>query len=73
MEVLVLNINDKKEDNSKLPKKIYENKKVTIKYPDDVNQNLKRTIENFIFLSIIAASAILISGIGFKKLTLLIS
>ena len=58
----------KKEDNSKLPRKIYENKKVTIKYPDNVNQNLKRTIENFIFfLSIIAASAILISGIGLKN------
>ena len=58
----------KKEDNSKLPKKIYESKKVTIKYPDNVNQNLKRTIENFIFfLSIIAASAILISGIGLKN------
>ena len=58
----------KKENNSKLSKKINENKKVIIKYPEDVSQNLKRTIENFIyFLSIIAASAILISGIGLKN------
>ena len=53
---------------SKLSKKINDNKKIIIKYPEDVNQNLKRTIENFIyFLSIIAASAILISGIGLKN------
>ena len=52
----------KKNSNSKLPLNISENKKVTIKFPEDINQNLKRTIENFIyFLSIIAASAILIS------------
>ena len=54
--------------NSKLPKQISENKKVTIKFPEDISQNLKRTIENFIyFLSIISASAILISGIGLKN------
>tara|TARA_B100000963_G_scaffold315701_1_gene295007 strand:+ start:2345 stop:4834 length:2490 start_codon:yes stop_codon:yes gene_type:complete len=53
---------------SKLPVKINQNKKVVVKYPEDVSQNLKRTIENFIyFLSIIAASAILISGIGLKN------
>ncbi len=57
-----------KNSNSKLPKQISEDKKVTIKYPEDISQNLKRTIENFIyFLSIIAASAILISGIGLKN------
>ena len=54
--------------NSKLPKQIIESKKVTIKFPEDISQNLKRAIENFIyFLSIIAASAILISGIGLKN------
>ena len=58
----------KKESNSKLSKKIYENQKIKIKNPEDVSQNLKRTIENFIyFLTIIAASAILISGIGLKN------
>ena len=58
----------KKENNSELSKKINENKKIMVKYPEDVNQNLQRTIENFIyFLSIIAASAILISGIGLKN------
>ena len=58
----------KKENNSKLSKKIYENQKIKIKNPEDVSQNLKRTIENFIyFLTIIAASAILISGIGLKN------
>ena len=57
-----------KNSNSKLPKQISENKKVTIKFPEDISQNLKRAIENFIyFLSIIAASAILISGIGLKN------
>ncbi|MAI59669.1 MAG: hypothetical protein CMM92_01455 [Rickettsiales bacterium] len=58
----------KKENNSKLSKKINENKKIIIKTPEDVSQNLKRTIENFIyFLTIIAASAILISGVGLKN------
>ena len=57
-----------KNSNSKLPKQISENKKVVIKFPEDISQNLKRTVENFIyFLSIIAASAILISGIGLKN------
>ena len=57
-----------KDSNYKLPVKITQNKKVVIKLPKDVSQNLKRTIENFIyFLSIIAASAILISGIGLKN------
>ena len=54
-----------KDGTSELPSKISQNKKVIIKFPADVVQNLKRTIENFIyFLLIIAASAILISGIG---------
>ena len=58
----------KKDNNSELSKKISKNKKIIIKYPENVSQNLKRTIENFIyFLSIIAASAILISGIGLKN------
>ena len=58
----------KKENNSKLSKKINENKKIIIKTPEDISQNLKRTIENFIyFLTIIAASAILISGVGLKN------
>ncbi|MFL2661839.1 MAG: ABC transporter permease [Alphaproteobacteria bacterium] len=58
----------KRESNSKLPQIINENKKIEIKYPEDISQNLKKTIENFIyFLSIIAASAILISGIGLKN------
>ena len=57
-----------KDSNSKLPLKVSENKKVVIKFPEDISQNLKRTIENFIyFLSIVAASAILISGIGLKN------
>ena len=64
----------RKSDNLKLPIKISETKKVAIKYPEDVSQNLKRTIENFIyFLTIIAASAILISGIGLKKLIIFLS
>tara|TARA_X000000950_G_scaffold277676_1_gene367431 strand:+ start:1320 stop:3809 length:2490 start_codon:yes stop_codon:yes gene_type:complete len=57
-----------KDSNSELPLKIIENNEVIIKFPEDVGQNLKRTIENFIyFLLIIAASAILISGIGLKN------
>ena len=57
-----------KNNNIELPKKISEDKKIVIKYPKNVSQNLKSTIENFIyFLSIIAASAILISGIGLKN------
>merc|ERR1711991_9632 len=57
-----------KDRNSELPLKIDQNKKVVIKFPGDVSQNLKVTIENFIyFLSIIAASSILISGIGLKN------
>ena len=57
-----------KENNWELPLKINKNNKVVIKFPEDASQNLKKTIENFIyFLSIIAASAILISGIGLKN------
>ena len=58
----------KKENDSRLSEKINENKKIIIKTPEDASQNLKRTIENFIyFLTVIAASAILISGIGLKN------
>ena len=58
----------KKDNNSILPEKIIKDKSLTVKYPENVSQNLKRTIENFIyFLSIVAASAILISGIGLKN------
>ena len=57
-----------KNSNSKLPKQIGESKNITLKFPEDVSQNLKRAIENFIyFLSIISASAIMISGIGLKN------
>ena len=56
-------------DKKKLPNNIISNyKNLEIKYPEDISQNLKRGIENFIyFLSIISASAILISGIGLKN------
>ena len=58
----------KKENNSKLSKKIYENQKIKIKNPEDVSQNLKRILRIlFIFLTIIASSATLISGIGLKN------
>ena len=58
----------KKDNNKKLPTNISNYKNLEIKYPDDVSQNLKNAIENFIyFLSIISASAILISGIGLKN------
>ena len=44
---------------------IIKNEDLIIKYPNDLSENLKKAIENFIFfLSIISASAILISGIG---------
>ena len=62
--------------NSKLeiPQYITKNKDISIKLPKDISQNLKRTIENFIyFLTIVSASAILISGIGLKELTIFIS
>ena len=51
-----------------LPPEIIQDKQNILKFPEDVSQNLKKMIENFIyFLSIIAASAILISGIGLKN------
>ena len=56
--------------NSKLeiPEYITNDKDISIKLPKDISQNLKRTIENFIyFLTIVSASAILISGIGLKN------
>ncbi len=58
----------KMENNKKLPGGITKYKNLEIKYPEDISQNLKKVIENFIyFLSIISASAILISGIGLKN------
>ncbi len=58
----------KKDSDSDIKSKVITNKDFVIKYPKDVNQNLEKTIENFIyFLSIISASAILISGIGLKN------
>ncbi len=58
----------KKDNNQDLPSKIKTNENIEIKYPEDISQNLKKIIENFIyFLSVISASAILISGIGLKN------
>ena len=58
----------KKNNDKDIKTDIYENNDFLIKYPNDISQNLKKTIENFIyFLSIISASAILISGIGLKN------
>ena len=58
----------KKYENQELPSKIKKYKNLEIKYPEDVSQNLKKIIENFIyFLSIISASSIIISGIGLKN------
>ncbi len=58
----------KKDNNQDLPSKIKRNENIEIKYPEDISQNLKKVIENFIyFLSVISASAILISGIGLKN------
>ena len=56
-------------DKKKLPNNIIsKNKNLEIKYPKDVSQSLRRGIENFIyFLSIISASAIIISGLGLKN------
>ena len=57
-----------KDNDQNLTNNIITNKNVLIKYPKDVSQNLRKIIENFIyFLSIISASAILISGIGLKN------
>ena len=51
--------------NLELPQRLISNTDMEIKFPDDAARNLKKTIENFLFfLSIISASAILISGIG---------
>ncbi len=58
----------KKDSNKKLQNIKNKFKNIEVKYPADVSQNLKKAIENFIFfLSIISASAILISGIGLKN------
>ena len=58
----------KKNKKQILPNKINENKNIKINYPEDISQNLKKAIENFIyFLSIISASVILISGVGLKN------
>ena len=57
-----------KSQDKKLPINSTKNENFLIKYPEDISQNLKKTIENFIyFLSIISASAILIAGIGLKN------
>jgi putative ABC transport system permease protein len=54
--------------NKKMISNIISDESISIKYPKDISKNLKKTIENFIyFLSIISASAILISGIGLKN------
>ena len=57
----------KKDNNSILPEKIIKDKSLTVKYPENVSQNLKRTIENFIYFLSIVALTILISGIGLKN------
>ncbi len=57
-----------KDQKQEVPDYIVKNKDLTIKLPKDISQNLKMTIENFIFfLTIVSASAILISGIGLKN------
>ena len=57
-----------KDNNEKFLNNLSKYKNLEIKYPEDINQNLKKAIENFIyFLTIISASAILISGIGLKN------
>ena len=57
-----------KETKQEIPDYIFKDKDLSIKFPKDISENLKKTIENFIyFLTIIAASAILISGIGLKN------
>ena len=64
----------RKDRNSKLITELSKNNNILIKSPEDVIRNLKMIIENFIyFLLIVAASAILISGIGLKKLIIFIS
>ncbi len=60
----MLNKNSKIE----IPQYITNDKDISIKLPNDISQNLKKTIENFIyFLTIVSAAAILISGIGLKN------
>ncbi len=60
----MLNKNSKQE----IPQYLTKDKDISIKLPKDISQNLKKTIENFIyFLTIVSASAILISGIGLKN------
>ena len=57
-----------KETKQEIPDYILKDKNLSIKFPKDVSENLKKAIENFIyFLTIISASAILISGIGLKN------
>ena len=60
-----------KDRNSELPLKIDQNKKVVIKFPGDVSQNLGYNRKFYIFLSIIAASSILIRNWS-KKLIIFI-
>ncbi len=57
-----------KDVQQEIPDYITNDEDLTIKFPKDVSSNLKMTIENFIFfLTIVSASAILISGIGLKN------
>ena len=57
-----------KEAKLEIPDYIFKEKDLSIKFPKDISENLKKAIENFIyFLTIISASAILISGIGLKN------
>ncbi len=58
----------KVDKNKRLPSSVSKYKNLEIKHPNDISQNLKKAIENFIyFLSVVSASAILISGIGLKN------
>ncbi len=58
----------KKDTEKEIPEFITKDTEISIKFPKDISQNVKKTIENFIFfLTIISASAILISGIGLKN------
>lgn len=58
----------KKKEDQKILDEINKNKIFNVRYPSDVGENINNALENFIyFLTIISASAILISGIGLKN------